>query len=336
MMTFFRSLMSLCLCLALVACSQGDSPTGDSEAPSIAEIEQQAGPEQGAPGPRKRVEPVELSEEDKKIAARAPEGMVFIKGSCFIMGNDNAQVDEKFEREVCVDDFFMDKYEVTQARWEKVMGFNPSKFLGPDRPVEQVNYYDIQKFLKATHGACRLPTEAEWEYAARAGAESRYYWGNVMDGEYAWYADNSGGTTHPVGQKKPNAFGLYDMMGNVWEWTEDWWQNVYPAEKLVNPTGPNTGEYKVIRGGSFDSSAGALRLTNRTWLNPKNRVYSKISTYGGLVNEKFNYIGFRCVQDVDWAPGKPKVMKAADDKTPGGEKEGDATAKTPPDKMAQP
>ncbi|WP_338038043.1 formylglycine-generating enzyme family protein, partial [Nitrospina gracilis] len=294
------------LCLILVSCSQGETPNEQNQAPSIAEIEQEAGPGPVAAQPPKRVEPVVLTEEDKKIAAMAPEGMVFIKGGCFIMGNNNAQVDEKFEREVCLEDFFMDQYEVTQERWERVMGFNPSKFIGPTHPVEQVNYYDIQKFLKKSNGACRLPTEAEWEYAARAGAETRYYWGNVMDGEYAWFMDNAEGTTHPVGQKKPNAFGLYDMMGNVWEWTEDWWQNVYPSEKLKDPTGPNTGEYKVIRGGSIVSSAGALRLTNRTWLNPKNRVYSKISTYGGLVNEKFNFIGFRCVVSADtWLKSQP-------------------------------
>lgn len=328
-MRFFKFLLAFGLCLILVSCSQGETPSETPEAPSVAEIEQEAGPGPEAAQLPKRVEPVVLSEADRKIAAMAPEGMVFIKGGCFIMGNNNAQVDEKFEREVCIEDYFMDKYEVTQERWERVMGFNPSKFIHPNNPVEQVNYYDIQKFIKKSSGACRLPTEAEWEYAARAGAETRYYWGNVMDGEYAWFMDNAEGVTHPVGQKKPNAFGLYDMMGNVWEWTEDWWQNVYPPQKLTDPTGPNTGEYKVIRGGSIDSSAGALRLTNRTWLNPKNRVYSKISTYGGLVNEKFNYIGFRCVVSADtWLKSQP-VRKVKN------EGEGELSP-NPPEKTAQP
>lgn len=328
-MRFFKFLLAFGLCLILVSCSQGETPSETPEAPSVAEIEQEAGPGPEAAQLPKRVEPVVLSEADRKIAAMAPEGMAFIKGGCFIMGNNNAQVDEKFEREVCIEDYFMDKYEVTQERWERVMGFNPSKFINPNNPVEQVNYYDIQKFIKKSNGACRLPTEAEWEYAARAGAETRYYWGNVMDGEYAWFMDNAEGVTHPVGQKKPNAFGLHDMMGNVWEWTEDWWQNVYPPQKLTDPTGPNTGEYKVIRGGSIDSSAGALRLTNRTWLNPKNRVYSKISTYGGLVNEKFNYIGFRCVVSADtWLKSQPvrKVMN---------EGEGELSP-NPPEETAQP
>ncbi|CAI2718246.1 formylglycine-generating enzyme family protein [Nitrospina watsonii] len=330
-MRFSQFLLALAACLLLASCSQGDAPDSEeSEALSVAEIEQQAGPGPESAVAPKRVEPVQLTEEDKKVAALAPAGMVFIKGGCFIMGNNNAQVDEKFEREVCVQDFFMDKYELTQERWEAVMGYNPAKFVGPDHPVEQVNYFDIEKFLKQYSGACRLPTEAEWEYAARAGTQTRYYWGNVMDGEYAWYADNAKDTTHPVGQKKPNAFGLYDMMGNVWEWTEDWWQNVYPSKKLDNPTGPNAGEYKVIRGGSIVSSAGALRTTNRTWLNPKNRVYSKISTYGGLVNEKFNYIGFRCVVSADTLLQSQQVRKVKN------EGKGETSSPNPPKQTAQP
>ncbi|NIQ02752.1 MAG: SUMF1/EgtB/PvdO family nonheme iron enzyme [Nitrospinaceae bacterium] len=276
-------------------CSDSSKDQKEGEAPSISEIEGEKQqdlsqePKGGIP---------ELTEEDKRLAAQAPEGMVFIKGSCFTMGNDEAQADEKYEHEVCLDSFYLDQYEVTQAEWEKVMGFNPSKIIKPDHPVEQVNYHDIQKFIKKSPRSCRLPTEAEWEYAARGGAVTGYFWGNVMDGTYAWFEDNSEGTTHPVGKKKPNAFGLYDMMGNVWEWTEDWYTPLYVGIKETNPTGPETGENKVIRGGSFNSSAGALRITNRTWLNPKNRVYSKISNYGGIVNEVFNYIGFRCAQSL--------------------------------------
>ena len=286
--------LPLLLALMCAACGAQDS---QDDAPSISEIEKQLGESQESVLAPQGVVPITLSAEDQKKAASAPESMVFIKGGCFIMGNNDAQVDEKFEREVCVDDFFLDKYEVTQVRWEKVMGFNPSKYIGPDRPLEQVNYYDIQDFIKKTEN-CRLPTEAEWEYAAGGHTSTRYYWGNLMDGDYAWFLDNSNDGTHPVGQKKPNQFGLHDMMGNVWEWTEDWWQNVYEPMKMDNPTGPNFGEFKVIRGGSFYSSAGALRSTNRTWLNPKNRVYQKISTYGGIVNETFNYIGFRCAKSI--------------------------------------
>lgn len=244
------------------------------------------------------IETVKTAPEDKEKADRAPEGMVFIKGGCFIMGNDFAQADEKPEHEVCLDDFYMDKYEVTQERWEKVMGFNPSKHIGKDFPVEQVNYFDIQEFIEASNGNCRLPSEAEWEYAAGLGIQANYYWGNIMDPDYAWYVDNSGKTTHAVGQKKPNQFGLYDILGNVWEWVEDWYEPYYSALVRDNPKGPANGEYKVIRGGGFDSSAGALRITNRIWLHPKNRVYSKVNLYGGAVNEVYNYIGFRCAKSI--------------------------------------
>jgi len=283
-----RFLLKICAGLGLVlimSCGDRDTQTVSEE-----ELPQ----EEAVHG----VEPVTLSPEDQIKAAKTPEGMAFIKGGCFIMGSERTQTDEEPAHEVCVDDFYLDKYEVTQARWQEVMGFNPSKFVGEQRPVEQVNYFDIQKFIKKSGGRCRLPTEAEWEYAAGAGRRTNFFWGNIMDGDYAWYKDNSGNTTHPVGQKFPNQFGLYDMMGNVWEWVDDWYESHYTAREKRNPKGPPTGKFKVIRGGSFDSSAGGLRITNRTWLHPKNRVYSKVSTQGGNVNEIFNYIGFRCAQSL--------------------------------------
>lgn len=273
-----------------VGCSKDESASDKAEdAVSLSEPQK---PVKQTP----KVVPVTLSPEDQEKARMAPEGMVFIKGGCFIMGNDYAQEDEKPEHEVCLDDFFMDKYEVTQARWEKLMGGNPSKFIHPDNPVEQVNFFDVQKFVKKSNGQCRLPTEAEWEYAAKGGSDSRYYWGNMMDEAYVWYADNSNTTTHPVGQKQPNQYGLYDMMGNVWEWTEDWYEPYYQIREKKNPKGPATGEHKVIRGGAFDSSAGALRSTNRIWLHPKNRVFPKVTTFGQVINEIYNFIGFRCAK----------------------------------------
>ena len=294
-MSVFRIFGILVLLALPMGCSQCNNGKDADQAPSISEIE---GIDSDKEASSQAKDPLELTEEDKIKAKQAPEGMVFVKGGCFTMGNDNAQADEKYEHEVCLDDFYMDQYEVTQTRWEKVMGFNPSKNAKADQPVEQVNYQDIQQFIEKSGDACRLPTEAEWEYAARGHADARYFWGNVMDGAYAWFEDNSEKTTHPVGKKKPNAFGLYDMMGNVWEWTEDWYSPYYVGNKETNPTGPKEGEYKVIRGGSFNSSAGALRITNRTWLNPTNRVFSKVATYGGSVDEKFNFIGFRCVKSI--------------------------------------
>lgn len=303
-MSVYRIIGILLLLALPIGCSQSNNDQGD-KAPSISEIE---GIESDKKADSSR--DIVWTEEDKLKAKQAPEGMVFIKGGCFTMGNDQAQSDEKYEHEVCLDDFYMDRYEVTQARWEKVMGFNPSKNVKADHPVEQVNYYDIQQFIEKSGGACRLPTEAEWEYAARGHATTRYFWGNVMDGAYAWFEDNSGETTHPVGQKKPNQFGLHDMMGNVWEWTEDWYAPYYAGNKETNPTGPKEGENKVIRGGSFDSSAGALRITNRTWLNPKNRVFPKVATYGGSVDEKYNFIGFRCAKSITPAPAETSPASA--------------------------
>jgi formylglycine-generating enzyme required for sulfatase activity len=313
-MSIFR-IFGILLLLALpVGCSQSDNGQEADQAPSISDIE-------GVDSGKETVTPqgvvaIELSEEDQLKAKQAPEGMVFIKGGCFTMGNDNAQADEKYEHEVCLDDFYMDRHEVTQARWEKVMGYNPSKNIKADHPVEQVNYHDIHQFIEKSGGACRLPTEAEWEYAARGHAQTRYFWGNVMDGAYAWFEDNSDKTTHPVGQKKANQFGLHDMMGNVWEWTEDWYILYYAGNKETNPVGPKEGENKVIRGGSFASSAGALRITNRTWLNPKNRVFSKVATYGGSVSEMFNFIGFRCAQSITTPPAKTSPASTAEKEKP--------------------
>jgi formylglycine-generating enzyme required for sulfatase activity len=120
----------------------------------------------------------------------------------------------------------------------------------------------------------------------------------MMNGEYAWFEDNSTAQTHAVGKTKPNQFGVYDMMGNVWEWVADWYDAAYPRGKQINPTGVTKGDYKVVRGGAFDSSAGGLRITNRTWLHPKNKVFPKVTTHGQIMNEIYNYVGFRCAQSV--------------------------------------
>ena len=292
-MNLFKNICFSIFLMFLFSCSQeetahppGGSPSDFPEGGGIGDTQLHA------------VVPIELSPQDKEKARMAPEGKGFIKGGCFIMGNDFAQTDEAPEHEVCVDNFFMDKYEVTQARWESVMGFNPSKYINKDAPVEQINYYDIQEYKKKSQETCRLPTEAEWEYAAGGRTQTRYYWGNMMDDEYAWFEDNSGGRPHSVGQKKPNQFGLYDMMGNIWEWTDDWYGPMYEMSGKDNPRGNTTGDFKVIRGGGFDASAGALRTTNRTWVHPKNRVFPKVTTFGQVVNKIYNYIGFRCAMSI--------------------------------------
>ena len=296
-MRLFKIFFIASIIFLLSSCSEkAEEQTGEEIHPSFSELPEVT--EESSSNLNKRVVPIQYSPEDQVKASKAPEGMVFIKGGCFIMGNDYAQEDEKPEHEVCVDDFYLGKYEVTQARWEKVMGFNPSKFSGADLPVEQVNYLNVQKFIQKSGGACRLPTEAEWEYAARGGATTRYFWGNMVHGDYTWYEENSEETTHPVGSKAPNQYGVYDLMGNVWEWVDDWYEPYYKIRTKNNPKGPGKGESKVVRGGSFDSSAGALRITNRIWLHPENKVFPKVTTYGQIMNEIFNYIGFRCAKSI--------------------------------------
>ena len=174
--------------------------------------------------------------------------------------------------------FYLGKYEVTQAEWQAVMGSNPSKFKGANRPVENVTWPDAQEFVKKLnakegHKRYRLPTEAEWEYAARAGSTTAYSFGDDAGqlGNYAWHKGNSGEETHPVGQKQPNAWGLHDMHGNVDEWVHDWYGEYEGAGAVTTPlrsgeedaTGPDSAH--VIRGGSWFHDAGRCRSTYRIW-----------------------------------------------------------------------
>jgi formylglycine-generating enzyme required for sulfatase activity len=192
------------------------------------------------------------------------------------MGSANGFEDEKPVHTVRISQaFYLGKHEVTQAQWQAVMGSNPSQFAGdPQRPVERVSWDDVQAFvqkLNAREGGAqyRLPTEAEWEYAARAGSQTAYSFGDdaAQLGQYAWYDKNAGGTTHPVGQLQPNAWGLYDMHGNVWEWVQDWY-GAYPAAAAVDPAGPAAGSYRVIRGGSWFYDAGGCRSAFRHRVDP--------------------------------------------------------------------
>ena len=163
-------------------------------------------------------------------------------------------------------DFWMGQFPVTQRQWQEVMGGNPSDFqaAGPEAPVEQVSWNDVQAFLAKvnaiqTRWTVRLPAEAEWEYAARAGSTGETY-GSLDD--IAWYGGNASRTTHPVGQKLPNAFGLYDMLGNVWQWCQDWF-SPYSSEPAIDPQGPPKGERRVTRGGCFYCDAIHERAARR-------------------------------------------------------------------------
>ena len=187
----------------------------------------------------------------------------------FTMGSPSTEEgrcdDEVQHRVTLTKGFWMGETEVTQGLWKKVMGSNPSHFKGDDLPVETVSWDDCQAFIKKVNAAlgcgARLPTEAEWEYACRAGAMGAYGGTGRLD-EMGWFGDNSGGTTHPVGQKKPNSWGLCDMHGNVWEWCADW-EGDYPTGSVSDPTGPASGVYRVLRGGGWYGSARNCRSAHR-------------------------------------------------------------------------
>ena len=199
--------------------------------------------------------------------------MKSVAGGTFQMGSDDSEADsdEKPVHSVTVSTFYMGETEVTQALWKAVMGTNPSYFKGDNLPVEQVSWNDCQDFIRKLNQLTgmnfRLPTEAEWEYAARGGNQSNgyKYAGSNNIGSVAWYADNSG--THAVKGKSPNELGLYDMSGNVYEWCSDW-KDSYSSGSQTNPKGPSSGSGRVLRGGSWASFAEFCRVSNRSGYDP--------------------------------------------------------------------
>jgi sulfatase modifying factor 1 len=202
--------------------------------------------------------------------------MVYIEGGTLRMGSNTGDDDEKPEHVIMVKSFYIQKYQVTQKQWREVMGQNPSGFSGCENcPVESISWNDIQEFLKKLNAKTgknyRLPTEAEWEFTARGGNKSKgyNYSGSNNINEVAWYNSNSKSKTQPVGQKKSNELGIYDMSGNVWEWCSDWYSNNYYSISPPNdPQGPSTGKYKVLRGGSWSDYESSCRVANRFWYNP--------------------------------------------------------------------
>ena len=250
-------------------------------------------------------------------AGATPLLMKQITATSFIMGS-SAEERGRYNGEwlphpvAFTKNFTMGIYEVTQAQWRAVMGTNPSLFRGDNRPVENVTWFDCVRFcnrLSRLQGKTpvynevnwianlsangfRLPTEAEWEYACRAGTTTRFFHGDVLtldDGcapdtphdPYMWWCGNAGNQTHDVGLKSPNARGLYDMHGNVWEWCQDWWVYPYNRGFQVDPIGQPSGSYRVFRGGGWDSNARLCRSAVRT---------------GGVPYYRSDYLGFRVVQ----------------------------------------
>jgi formylglycine-generating enzyme required for sulfatase activity len=210
----------------------------------------------------KKPEPKAESKNAKELTFDLGNGvkleMVRIPKGKFLMGSPK----EGPQHEVTLTkDFYLGKYEVTQAQWEELMGSNPSYFKLKNGPVEQVSWEECQEYIKKLNaklgskaGRFRLPTEAEWEYACRAGSKTQYSFGDLEAdlGDYGWYDKNSNDKPHEVGSRKPNKFGLYDMHGNVWEWCGDWYDDKYDTELVTNPSGPGKGSSRVLRGGSWD------------------------------------------------------------------------------------
>lgn len=242
-----------------------------------AEAEKQRKEEEARKKREEEEEAAREKHEEEEFARIFMSDMVLVKGGAFTMGwvegRDGAEFDdEKPAHEVTLKDFYIGKYPVTRAQWRAVMGSNPSNNKGCDNcPVENVSWNDIQEFLKKlntlTGQQFRLPTEAEWEYAARGGRQSkgyRYSGSNNLD-EVGWYSENSGGKIHPVGQKKPNELGLFDMSGNVWEWCEDDWHSNYdgaPTDGRAWVDRPKV-PYRVLRGGSWIHNPQVCRAANR-------------------------------------------------------------------------
>lgn len=208
--------------------------------------------------------------------------MVFVSGGRFEMGSVLGGADKRPVHRVRLNDFYIGKYEVTQALWKKVMGNDGHENYFqdcPDCPVERVSWFGANEFIKKLNSLTgekyRLPTEAEWEYAAKGGrlAQNHKYSGSDSTDGVAWRNGNSENMTHPVGQKKCNELGIYDMTGNVWEWCSDWYsETYYILSPTDDPKGPAAGSEKVLRGGSWFQEAFGLNVTDRNSMDPEWRT----------------------------------------------------------------
>ncbi|NQS98347.1 MAG: formylglycine-generating enzyme family protein [candidate division Zixibacteria bacterium] len=207
--------------------------------------------------------------------------MKFVKipGGSFMMGSNSGGSNEKPVHRVTLKPFMMQTTEVTQAQWKALMEKNTSRFKGNNLPVERVFWNDCQEFIKKLNQrypgkGYRLPTEAEWEYACQAGTTTKYYSGNSESDlkRVAWYDGNSGNKTHPVGKRRPNVWGLYDMHGNVWEWCEDWYHYNYNGAPTNGSAWLSpSGAYRILRGGSWNYGAYSCRSAVRDYSNPSYR-----------------------------------------------------------------
>ncbi len=281
-----RHMLFVLLLVAVVGCGNSDtSPDEQAVKPEADTVESTNAA---------TVEPQDSSQDQTQagdpIVNSIGMSFVSIPAGTFTMGEGSAAHQVTLTKA-----FEIGVYEVTQEQYEQVMGTNPSNFKGPQNPVETVSWDDAVAFCrklsempaeKKAGYVYRLPTEAEWEYACRAGTTTVYSFGDSESdlGYYAWYDDHFGnptaGTTHPVGGKKPNAWGLYDMHGNIYEWCQDWYGD-YPSGPVTDPTGAASGSYRVYRGGSWYHFSDFCRSANRYRYAPVNRI---------------NIIGFRVLR----------------------------------------
>jgi formylglycine-generating enzyme required for sulfatase activity len=255
----------------------GTSGSGGGGQPAATPAEKRSEPSTSKPVDNRSGQPAGTSVEKRSEPQVVKDDvagieMILVRGGTFKMGCTGEQRDcsgdEKPVRNVTLGDFYIGKYPVTQKLWFQVMGNNPSKFQGVNFPVENVSYDMAQEFIEKLNAKTgkryRLPTEAEWEYTARGGNKSKgyiYSGGNYID-DVAWHSGNSQGKTHAVGGKEPNELGVHDMSGNVWEWANDW-KGKYSSSDETNPKGPNKGDYRVLRGGCWNSGAKHCRVSNR-------------------------------------------------------------------------
>jgi len=252
------------------------------------------------------------------VSAKSGVEMALVPGGSFTMGSDRNEEGDEPAHTVFVSPFCIDTHEVTQAEYERLMGKNPSLWKDPKNPVEQIRWSQAAAYCNARSreeglrpaydektGACdfaadgyRLPTEAEWEYACRAGTTTTWFFGNSPAelGDYAWFRDNCMRTPQTVGQKLPNPWGLYDLYGNVWEWCHDYYaEDYYLRSPEREPRGPEKGNTRVIRGGAWSSKANQCRSAYRDQEYPQFTDVCFAADRNGL-------IGFRCVRPAPPAP----------------------------------
>ena len=272
---------------SVASCESGRRRQGETKDPALSgratNAEAPAKKDKTASKPDSKTGPAKLQHGETRtltLPGGAKMEMIYVAPGSFTMGSPRSEkgraksTDETQHRVTLTKGFWLGKYEVTQAQWKSVMGSNPSGFKGDNLPVENVSWNDCQEFIRKVNaeaksqfgGEARLPTEAEWEYACRAGSAGAYAGtGNINT--MGWYRGNSGKKTHPAGRMRSNAWGFYDMHGNVWEWCSDWYGS-YAGGSVTDPAGPASGKYRILRGGCWLADARGCRSATRLGLSP--------------------------------------------------------------------